>query len=194
MRVLRTLLDVKSCTFSFICWIFTKMAARGGSFWKKVKVLIEAMKSKLAFANSAIINLHKGSFANMISNLKDGELTINQTASFRTQYLSLQNSGNHWRAARFDASAIRSLKSVSQDGGLDVKLVNISRGGALIESPERKSLGSRISLRLATEEEVYLLKGRIIRTRRCRGNDKVLKYQYAIMFDKDFSILPTLLL
>ena len=119
---------------------------------------------------------------------------MSNTATLKTQRLSLQHSEDYWRAARLDASAIRTLKSVSQVGGPEIKLINISRRGALIESPERKSLRSRISLRLATEEEAYLLKGRIIRCSTCPMNPEVLKYRYAIIFDKDFSILPLLLL
>ena len=102
-----------------------------------------------------------------------------------------QNYYSRRGAPRFDASAIPSLKSINQVGGPEIKLINISRGGALIESQEPLSKGSNICLRLVTAKNVYLLKGRIIRFSASSMNGNVLQYQSAIIFDEDFTILPS---
>jgi len=93
------------------------------------------------------------------------------------------------RAPRFGPSAIPSLKSVHKVGGPEVKLINISRGGALIKTQESMSPGSSISLRLVTTGKVFLLKGQILRCN-VYAIGKVIQYQCAIAFDKDFTILP----
>ena len=55
------------------------------------------------------------------------------------------------RAPRFDASAIPSLKSARQIGGPEIKLIDISRGGALIEIQERLLPGTNFALQLVTD-------------------------------------------
>jgi hypothetical protein len=119
---------------------------------------------------------------------------ISYAASFSTQHLRSKISEDYWRAIRFNASAIRTLKNVRQLGGPEVKLINISRRGALIVSRENISLRSRISLQLATAEGIYLVKGRVIRCDTCPARDKVIEYQSAIVFEKDFAILSELLI
>ncbi|MEJ2247182.1 MAG: PilZ domain-containing protein [Acidobacteriota bacterium] len=100
-----------------------------------------------------------------------------------------KNVVNRRKAPRFDASAIPSLKSVHIAGGPGMKLINISRRGALIETQKQMSLGSRVSLRIVTEEAVYPIKGRILRCN-VHSIDKVLAYLCAITFDEDFTNLP----
>jgi len=93
------------------------------------------------------------------------------------------------KAPRFDASAITSLKSVHQVEGSEIKLINISRGGARIETQEPMSPGSSFSLLLVTTETAYFLEGRILR---CYVYEigKELKYQCGIAFNEEFTILP----
>ena len=100
-----------------------------------------------------------------------------------------KNIVNRRKAPRFDASAIPSLKSVHLDEGPEIKLINISRVGALIEIQERMLPGSRVSLKFVTSEMVHFIDGRIVR---CNVDsiDKVFSCQCAIAFDKDFTILP----
>jgi hypothetical protein len=90
---------------------------------------------------------------------------------------------------RFGASAIASLDSVHLVEETEIKLINISRGGALIETKERMSPGNRVSLRIVTAETAYLLKGRIIRSS-VYTIGKALTYQCSMVFDEDFAILP----
>ena len=92
------------------------------------------------------------------------------------------------KAPRFNASAIPNLKIINQFGGSGIKLINISRGGALIEGSERMHPGSRISLQLFMAKSVYPLKGRINRCGPSSTNNKV--FQSAIEFDEEFMLLP----
>ncbi len=91
-------------------------------------------------------------------------------------------------APRFDASSLVALKSVSQAGGLKVKLINISRRGALIESRNRLSPGSSVSLQLTSEKAVYFIKGQVVRSKASLRNNRM--FQSGITFHKDFTILP----
>lgn len=93
------------------------------------------------------------------------------------------------RAPRFDASAISHLTSVRQVEGPEVKLINISRWGALIETKERMLPKSRVSLRLDTKETVHFLDGEVLRCY-VYEIEKVMTYQYAVAFDEEFGILP----
>ena len=102
-----------------------------------------------------------------------------------------QNDKNRRKAPRFDASAIPSLKSVSKVEGPEVKLINISRGGAPIESPESLSRGSSVCLRLAIAERVYHLNGLVLRCSVSPVKDNAPQYQSAIAFEEDFTMLPS---
>lgn len=93
------------------------------------------------------------------------------------------------RSARLPPSAIPFLKSVKLVAGPGVKLINISQGGALIESEARLSPGSTICLRLVTGESVYFLKGRVLRARAASLCGTVLHYHIAIAFDEEFSVV-----
>ncbi len=110
------------------------------------------------------------------------------------QPLKHQNVGDRKTAPSFDASAIAGFQSIYRVGGSEVKLIIISRSGALIESPELLSMGSSITLQIVTAEEVHMVKGQIIgRTINYRissSNKKTLHCEAVIAFDKDFTILP----
>jgi hypothetical protein len=112
-------------------------------------------------------------------------------ATSRMKKLARRQNIENRKAPRFEASAIPSLKRVSQVVGPEVRLINISRAGALIESQEPLSKGSSVCLRLVTVKSVYLLKGRILRYNISSMNGNVIQYQSAIVFDEDFTILPS---
>jgi hypothetical protein len=94
------------------------------------------------------------------------------------------------KAPRFDASAIPNLKIINHAGRGEIKLINISRRGALIEGGERMPLGSCISLQLFIAKSVYPLRGRITRCNLSSMNNKAPQYQCAVEFDEDFTLLP----
>jgi hypothetical protein len=115
---------------------------------------------------------------------------MDNTTLLVEQFLKRQNMGNHRTAPRFSASDIPALKSINLVDGPEVKLINISRHGALIESAERISAGPGISLLIDMTEALYIIKGRVIHWCICSRNGKETKYQSAIAFDDDFAILP----
>lgn len=115
---------------------------------------------------------------------------MNHNTQLLKQYLKRPNIGNRRTAPRFDASAIPVFKSISLVKGPEVKLINISRHGALIESSERISPGSSISLRVVTAESVHTLKGKMVRYKAISMNSKETGYQIVIAFDEDFTVLP----
>jgi hypothetical protein len=115
---------------------------------------------------------------------------MHNTTLLVEQFLKRQNMGNHRTAPRFSASDIPAFKNINLVDGPEVKLINISRHGALIESSERISPGSGISLLIDMTKALYLVKGRVIHWCIYPRNDKETKYQSAIAFDEDFPILP----
>lgn len=94
------------------------------------------------------------------------------------------------RAVRLPPSAIPLLKSVRLVAGPEVKLINISRGGALIESEARLSPGSTICVRLVSGDSIYLLKGRVLRARAASLSGTELRYHIALAFDEEFAVVP----
>jgi len=93
------------------------------------------------------------------------------------------------RAPRFDVFfAMPTLKSIYRVDGRKVKLINMSRRGALISSHEKMAQGSSIVLRAVTAETVYMIKGRIARCDSSPGSDQM--FQAGIEFDKEFTFLP----
>lgn len=102
----------------------------------------------------------------------------------------IKNYDERRASPRLPPSAIPSLKGVKLVAGPEVRLVNISRGGALIESEARLSPGSNLCLRLVTAESVYLLKGHVLRSKVASLAGGGLRYQSAVSFNEEFSILP----
>jgi len=102
----------------------------------------------------------------------------------------IKNHDERRASPRLPPSAIPSLKGVKLVAGPEVRLVNISRGGALIESEARLSPGSNLCLRLVTAESVYLLKGQVLRSKVASLAGAGLRYQSAVSFVEEFSILP----
>jgi hypothetical protein len=94
------------------------------------------------------------------------------------------------KTPRFDASNIPNLRIIIQGDTHEAKVINISRGGALIECSEHMSPGSSISLHLLVAKTAYNIEGRITRSGLSSTNNQVPQYQSAIAFDKDFTLLP----
>ncbi len=92
-------------------------------------------------------------------------------------------------AVRFDIFfAMPTLKDINQADGLEVYMINMSRRGALIDSPVQMAPDSNIILRVITEETTYTIKGRITRCRVSSSSDKI--FLSGIEFDQDFAPLP----
>jgi len=115
---------------------------------------------------------------------------MNHNTQLLKQYLERPNIGNRRAAPRFNTSDIPVFKSISLVRGPKVKLINISRHGVLMESSERISPGSGISLRIVTSESVHTIKGKMVRYKTISVNGKATGYQIVIAFDEDFTVLP----
>jgi hypothetical protein len=94
------------------------------------------------------------------------------------------------RSHRFPPQAIPGLKAVHLGTGPEVELVNISRGGALLESTTRLPPSTNICLRLVAGASSFVLRGRILRSHVAGYLGNMLKYQSAISFSQEFSLLP----
>jgi len=65
---------------------------------------------------------------------------------------------------RFPPEAFPSLNGAFLRSGISVKLINISSGGALVESEERLAPNTKICLKISAAEGTFVLQGRIIRS------------------------------
>lgn len=92
-------------------------------------------------------------------------------------------------APRRPACSIPGLGAADIVAGPEVRLLNISRAGVLLESPQRLSTGSHICLRLHAADAVFLLKGRVLRSRTITEGGCDLRYESAVAFDEDFVLL-----
>jgi hypothetical protein len=90
---------------------------------------------------------------------------------------------------RLPPSAIAALKSARIVAGPEVVLINISRGGALIETEARLMPGSTANIRLVAADAVFLIRGRVLRSQARSFQGPVLRFHCAIAFDEDFSLL-----
>ena len=88
---------------------------------------------------------------------------------------------------RLPPSAFPALKSACLSTGSDVTLINISRGGALLESNERLAPSSRVSLRVITTQGTIVLHGRILRSMISDLKDKP-RYRSAVVFNREFPL------
>jgi hypothetical protein len=93
------------------------------------------------------------------------------------------------RSPRKPASTIPGLGAASFLAGPEVRLLNISRAGVLLESETRFSTGSHICLKLNAADAVFLLKGRVLRSRTSTQDGHNIIYESAVAFDEDFVLL-----
>lgn len=92
-------------------------------------------------------------------------------------------------APRLPACSIPGLGATEIVAGPEVRLLNISRAGVLLESAGRLSTGSHICLRLHAADAVFLLKGRVLRSKTITEGGRDLRYESAVAFDEDFVLL-----
>ena len=89
---------------------------------------------------------------------------------------------------RLAPSALPAFKSISLSSGPEVILINISRGGALLESDRRLRPSTRICLKLAVAENVHQVWGRVLRSQ-VSGIQGGLHYQSAVAFEEELALL-----
>jgi len=92
-------------------------------------------------------------------------------------------------SARMPPSTIPKLKSVRLVAGPEVTLINISRGGALIETEAHLVPSSSVAIRLVAADAVFLLHGRVLRSHASSFQGSALLYRSAIAFDEELTFL-----
>lgn len=65
----------------------------------------------------------------------------------------------------------------------DVHMINISRGGVLLETAEYMTPGMEAHVRLVAADAVFLLRGRVLRSRPASLHGSRLRYESAISFE-----------
>lgn len=97
--------------------------------------------------------------------------------------------GNAERRAmpRFSPDAFPSLNGAYLRGGASVDLIDISTGGALVESVERLTPNTKICLKVVTSDGTFMVQGRILRSiiSQLTGGPR---YRSGISFDNKFPL------
>jgi len=90
---------------------------------------------------------------------------------------------------RLPPEAFPSLKGAFLRGGASVKLIDISSGGALVESEVRLAPNTKICLGITSTEGTFMLQGRIVHSTisQLRGGPR---YRSGIDFDNKFPLQP----
>jgi len=68
--------------------------------------------------------------------------------------------------------------------GTEVRLIDLSRGGARFESESRLLPGSTVAIRLVTPDSTLVMHGRVVRSRVARLEHGGLGYDAAVAFEK----------
>jgi hypothetical protein len=92
---------------------------------------------------------------------------------------------------RLKPEAVPFLKSVDFSQGTEVRVVNISRGGILLETEVRLRPQMKIFLKLVTTEGVVKMEGHILRSS-ISSLQGTPRYQSAISFEHPFHMLDDL--
>jgi hypothetical protein len=88
---------------------------------------------------------------------------------------------------RVPASAVPQLKARLL-AGPDVRLVDLSRRGVLLETQTRLLPGSPIRLKFVADDATLVLKGSVVRSSVSTFGEQGLVYRTAVTFDQDISI------
>ncbi|MFI5178309.1 MAG: PilZ domain-containing protein, partial [Vicinamibacterales bacterium] len=73
--------------------------------------------------------------------------------------------------------------------GPDVRLVDLSRGGARFECQRRLLPGSTVALRLVTPDGSLVVRGRVVRSRIAKIDQSGLVYEVAAAFNENLTTL-----
>jgi hypothetical protein len=98
---------------------------------------------------------------------------------------------NRRQYPRLKPSAVPFLKSVAFNQGGEAQVVNISRGGILLETEVRLRPQMKIFLKLVTSDGVIKMEGHILRSS-ISALKGVPRYQSAIEFEHPFHMLDDL--
>jgi hypothetical protein len=93
------------------------------------------------------------------------------------------------RAPRWDPHQLPWLNAVKLTWGVELRLLNISRSGLLVESGTRFTMGNRAEFQLVGPDEEVIVKARVVRSDVSSVNSLGVKYVAAAAFDRPFEIL-----
>lgn len=97
---------------------------------------------------------------------------------------SAEPKGSDRRAwPRVPAAALRDISALLASG-TNIRLIDLSRGGALFECGSRLLPGSTVAMRLVTPDGAFVVRGRVVRSRIVRLGTGGLGYQAAISFNE----------
>jgi hypothetical protein len=89
---------------------------------------------------------------------------------------------------RIPAAQVPQL-SATLTTGPDIRLIDVSRGGALFECTKRLVPASAVALRLVTPDGTHIVRGRVVRSRIVRLERGGLGYQAAVAFNEPLKAL-----
>jgi hypothetical protein len=104
-----------------------------------------------------------------------------------TQKIILFSGPGTRRWPRFRISEVPSITGVSSNAGSRIKVVNISRGGALLQTNERAAPHTKIQLNFATSEGVIQLTGFVLRSS-VSSPKGMPQFQAAVAFDRPLRV------
>jgi hypothetical protein len=93
------------------------------------------------------------------------------------------------RAPRWDSYQLPWLNSIKLTWGAELRLVNISRSGLLVESGVRFTTGNRTEFQLAGMDQEMIVKARVVRSDVSGVNALGVKYIAAAVFEQPFALL-----
>lgn len=91
------------------------------------------------------------------------------------------------RAPRHDAAHLGSVITRVIGGG-EVKLLDFSRSGVLIESDTRLAIGAKATIRLTTTDASLTVRGQVVRSK-VAGLNGTLVYHTALQLEDDLTVL-----
>jgi hypothetical protein len=95
------------------------------------------------------------------------------------------------RAPRWNPHQLPWLNAVKLTWGVELRLLNISSSGLLVESGMRFTMGHRAEFQLVGPDEEVIVKARVVRSDVSSVNSLGVKYVAAAAFDRPFEILDT---
>jgi hypothetical protein len=96
---------------------------------------------------------------------------------------ALARRGDRRRAPRWPSAEQHGIGCARARPGREVRVIDVSAGGALIETAHRLLPGSAIELLLATSHRQTSIRGRVLRCRVARLDASTVWYRGAIGFD-----------
>src|SRR5690606_15242690 len=91
---------------------------------------------------------------------------------------------------RFSAEQLRDVVARTATGG-EIRLVDLSRGGARLETDRRMLPNSSLSLKLVTADATFVISGRVVRSRIVRLAQGGLGYDVAVSFSEPLKEVPS---